>query len=76
MAAACEALRLIDSHGLTANEREKLGEPEVSDGGRDVGRLYRIAMKKDEVWKGAPIEYARIQTDTPPRDGWNASWTR
>ncbi|KAK3067710.1 hypothetical protein LTR53_015253 [Teratosphaeriaceae sp. CCFEE 6253] len=76
MASACEALRLIDSHGLTAEERSRLGEPELSQGGQDVGRLYRIAMRKDGVWKGAPIEYARIQTETPPRDGWNHAWTR
>ncbi|TKA75479.1 hypothetical protein B0A55_04578 [Friedmanniomyces simplex] len=76
MASACEALRLIDSHGLTAEERSRLGEPEVSEGGREVGRLYRIAMRKDEVWKGVPIEYAKIQTDSPPRDGWNHAWTK
>ncbi|KAK3679487.1 hypothetical protein LTR78_001048 [Recurvomyces mirabilis] len=79
MASACEALRLLDSHGLTAGEREKLGggmEAEGGGEGRDVGRLYRIAMKKDEVWKGAPIEYARIQTETPGREGWNSGWTR
>ncbi|KAK5715097.1 hypothetical protein LTR15_010513 [Elasticomyces elasticus] len=76
MASACEALRLIDSHGLTAEDRSRLGEPEVSEGGKDVGRLYRIAMRKDQIWDGVPIEYARIQTESPPRDGWNHSWTR
>ncbi|KAK0267387.1 hypothetical protein LTR35_016336 [Friedmanniomyces endolithicus] len=76
MAAACEALRLVDGHGLTAEERSRVGEPDVSEGDKEVGRLYRIAMRKDDIWKGVPIEYARIQTDTPPRNGWNHAWTK
>lgn len=43
---------------------------------KDIGRLYRIAMEKRGVWNGVPIEYARAQTDTPPRDGWDHAWTR
>ena len=43
---------------------------------RQVGRLYRIAMEKKGVFQGVPIEYARCQTDTPPRDGWDHEWTR
>ncbi|KAK5118015.1 hypothetical protein LTR62_004059 [Meristemomyces frigidus] len=80
MNAACEALRLMDGDGLTQEERSKLGA-EI-EGSNDMGRLYRIAMKKDDgvradaVGKGVPIEYARIQTETPPRDGWNSAWTR
>ncbi|RMY12706.1 hypothetical protein D0868_02413 [Hortaea werneckii] len=74
MASACEALRLIDNHGLTAEERGQLG----ADGepGKEMGRLFRIAMRKDGVWDGVPIEYARIQTETPPREGFNEGWTR
>jgi large subunit ribosomal protein L40 len=71
---ACEALRLIDTHGLTAEERLKMGEG-VAEGSQ-MGKLYRIAMKKTGVWDGVPIEYARIQTETPPKDGWNHGWTR
>jgi large subunit ribosomal protein L40 len=74
MRVACEALRLIDNHGLTAAERLKLGEPEAE--GQQIGKLYRVAMQKKGIWDGVPIEYARIQTDTPPKDGWNHSWTR
>lgn len=74
MAAACEALRLIDRHGLTAEDRLQLGEG--AGDGKEMGRLYRIAMRKDGVWDNVPIEYARIQTDSPPREGWNHSWTR
>lgn len=74
MQAACEALRLIDQHGLTADERSRLGEPEAE--GKEMGRLYRVAMRKDGIWDGVPIEYARIQTDSPSRNGWNHAWTR
>ena len=75
MAAACEALRLTDGAGLTQDERLRLG---AAAEGRadDVGRLYRIAMRKDGIWGGVPIEYARIQTETPAREGWNHAWTR
>ncbi|KAM0714403.1 hypothetical protein Q7P37_010190 [Cladosporium fusiforme] len=74
MSNACEALRLIDNQGLTAEERLRLGEGEAE--GNQMGKLYRIAMQKKGIWDGVPIEYARIQTDTPPKDGWNHSWTR
>ena len=74
MAHACEALRLIDTHGLTAEERLKLGEGEAE--GNQMGKLFRLAMQKKGIWEGVPIEYARIQTETPPKDGWNHSWTR
>ncbi|KAF2717082.1 hypothetical protein K431DRAFT_349869 [Polychaeton citri CBS 116435] len=79
---ACEQLRLIDNNGLTFEERERLGvsheEASASGGtkGKEEGRLYRIAMQKKGIWEGVPIEYARIQTETPARDGWNSSWTR
>lgn len=74
MASACEALRLIDNHGLTAEERSRLGE-EVQES-KEMGRLYRIAMQKKGIFQGVPIEYARIQTESPARDGWNHGWTR
>ncbi|KAF2153767.1 hypothetical protein K461DRAFT_276817 [Myriangium duriaei CBS 260.36] len=74
MREACEALRLMDSNGMTLEE-DAAGALSSSQS-RQVGRLYRIAMLKNDVWKGIPIEYARIQTDSPPRDGWNHDWTR
>ena len=76
MHAACEALRLIDNHGMTTQDRARLGEPPQDEGGKEMGRLYRIAMLKHGVWDGVPIEYARIQTDSPGREGWNHAWTR
>lgn len=67
---ACEALRLMDSNGMVVQE----GSAEAQ--GKDLGRLYRIAMEKKGIWDGVPIEYARIQTDGPSREGWNHGWTR
>jgi large subunit ribosomal protein L40 len=62
MQKACEELRLIGSNGLP--------------GGKDEGKLFRTAMMKKGVWQGMPIEYARIQTEWPSKDGWNHGWTR
>ncbi|KAE9969879.1 hypothetical protein EG328_006615 [Venturia inaequalis] len=62
MRKACEELRLIGSNGLP--------------GGKDEGKLFRTAMMKQNVWQGVPIEYARIQTQWPSKDGWNHGWTR
>lgn len=75
MASACEALRLIDDDGLTEQEAEHYGALQQRSE-KEVGRLYRQAMMKDNVWDGVPIEYARMQTETPGRDGWNYGWTR
>lgn len=71
---ACEALRLIDRQGLTAEERSNLGMQEAQ--AEEVGKLYRKAMLKTRIWDNIPIEYAKIQTDTPPREGWNHEWKR
>lgn len=76
MANACEALRLIDSTGMTAAEKMKHGAEAQAGNPKDEGRLYRIAMQKDGVWDGVPVEYARIQTETPSRNGWYEGWTR
>ena len=79
MREACEALRLMDGNGMTVQDG---GEGPGSEGrgagamGKDVGRLYRIAMRKNDIWQGVPIEYARLQTEGPSRDGWNHEWTR
>lgn len=65
MREACEALRLMDDNGMPG--------PETA---RNVGRLYRTSMMKNDAWEGVPIEYARPQVDTPPKDGWNHEWKR
>ncbi|KAK0662755.1 hypothetical protein DIS24_g1646 [Lasiodiplodia hormozganensis] len=62
---ACEALRLIDDNGMPGPETAK-----------NVGRLYRTSMMKEEIWNGVPIEYARPQVDTPSKEGWNHEWKR
>ncbi|KAL8344904.1 hypothetical protein RB601_005105 [Gaeumannomyces tritici] len=61
MRAACEELRLT-----------------AGPGARDEGYLYRVAMEKKGVYghNGVPIEYARPQTETPPRQPWNHDWKR
>lgn len=69
MRAACEELRL---------------------GVGDGGRLYRQAVSRKGIYGGLkvgemggvvgnggiPVEYARAQTDGPPRGGWDHGWTR
>ena len=67
---ACEALRLMDGNGMVMRDGETVPK------GKDVGRLYRIAMRKNDIWHGVPIEYARIQTENPGREPWNHGWTR
>lgn len=56
----------------------------------DGGRLYRQAMSRKGLFGGlkseregslagnggVPIEYARAQTEGPPRGGFDESWTR
>lgn len=46
--------------------------------GRGEGYLYRVAMEKKGVWGmgGVPIEYGRLQTDTPPKEAWDHNWKR
>ena len=61
MSDACEELRKTSGPGL-----------------RDEGYLYRVAMEKKGVYgpRSVPIEYARLQTETPAREAWNHEWTR
>jgi large subunit ribosomal protein L40 len=44
----------------------------------DAGRLYRVALEKKGIFGkgGLPVEYARLQTDTPGKEAWDHSWTR
>jgi len=62
------------------------GRNEVGGGGKEVGRLYRLAMLKEGIWGkagrdgrivgGVPIEYARPLVEYPSREGWNHGWRR
>lgn len=64
---AMEALRVIGDDGVARPPGE---------GGKDQGRLFRAAMGKQGVGRGAPIEYARSQTEYPGKEGWNHEWKR
>lgn len=61
MSAACEELRKTAGPGM-----------------RDEGYLYRVSMEKKGVYgpRGIPIEYARLQTETPAREPWDHDWVR
>ena len=80
MRAACEHLRLLDNNGIRVSEAQAGGtgtDPgALGPKGKEVGRLYRGAMNKRGVAASVPIEYARVQVDFPPREGWNHEWTR
>ncbi|KAF2398369.1 hypothetical protein EJ06DRAFT_497001 [Trichodelitschia bisporula] len=67
--------RMYNSMRLACEELRQIGENGMP-GGKDEGRLYRVAMEKRNIWQGAPIEYARIQTDWPSKSGWNHEWKR
>lgn len=58
---ACEELRNTSGPGLN-------GE----------GYLYRVAMEKKGMYglKAVPIEYARLQTETPAKMAWDHDWKR
>jgi len=63
---------------------------ELRVGMGDGGRLYRQAMVRKGIFGGkpqseggflggnggVPVEYARAQTEGPPRGGWDEGWTR
>ncbi|KJZ73318.1 hypothetical protein HIM_07322 [Hirsutella minnesotensis 3608] len=50
----------------------------VGPAARGEGYLYRVAMEKKGVHGLAaiPIEYARLQTDSPATQAWNHDWKR
>ncbi|RDA92088.1 hypothetical protein CP533_3588 [Ophiocordyceps camponoti-saundersi (nom. inval.)] len=47
-------------------------------GYRPEGSLYRVSMIKAGLWRlnCIPIDYARMQTETPAREAWNHDWKR
>lgn len=67
MREAMEELRLMGDDGISRPPGE---------GGRDQGRLFRVAMGKQGVKRSVPIEYARAQTEFPSREGWNHAWKK
>ncbi|KAF1830780.1 hypothetical protein BDW02DRAFT_506780 [Decorospora gaudefroyi] len=79
MRSACEHLRLMDGNGNRVTEEEGGGQgpdpARLGAKGREVGRLYRSAMLKRGVWGSVPVEYGRLVTDFPAREGWNYAWS-
>ncbi|KAN0116975.1 hypothetical protein V8E51_002952 [Hyaloscypha variabilis] len=75
-----EELELQRMYQSMHNAMEELRTMDERDGktGRDSGRLYRVALEKKGIFgkEGVPVEYARLQTDTPAREAWDHSWTR
>ncbi|OQE40829.1 hypothetical protein PENCOP_c005G07187 [Penicillium coprophilum] len=50
---------------------------ELRTGAGDGGKLFRVSMNKKGIFTDMfPIEYARMQTDSPPSDGWNHDWKK
>lgn len=49
-----------------------------SKDGKEGSRLYRIATEKRGIYSNGsiPIEYARLQTDTPATVPWDHDWKR
>ncbi|KAL1958266.1 hypothetical protein VTO42DRAFT_4774 [Malbranchea cinnamomea] len=49
---------------------------ELRTGAGDGGKLFRVSMNKRGVFnRPVPIEYGRLQMETPSKDGWNYDWT-
>ena len=50
---------------------------ELRTGAGDDGKLFRVSMNKKGIFTDMfPIEYARMQTESPPADGWNHDWKK
>ncbi|KAK2879494.1 hypothetical protein FQN49_000826 [Arthroderma sp. PD_2] len=48
---------------------------ELRTGVGDGGKLFRTSMNKRGVFSdGVPIEYGRLQTDSPSKFGWDYDW--
>ncbi|KAJ9160964.1 hypothetical protein NKR19_g2768 [Coniochaeta hoffmannii] len=69
-----ELMRMYQGMSLACEELRTTSGP----GTREEGYLYRVAMEKKGVYghHGVPIEYARMQTETPAKEAWNHGWKR
>lgn len=69
-----ELMRMYQGMSLACEELRNTAGP----GTREEGYLYRVAMEKKGVYghHGVPIEYARMQIETPAREPWNHGWKR
>ncbi|KAI1906687.1 hypothetical protein LOZ53_002384 [Ophidiomyces ophidiicola] len=69
------AARDLELERMYASMRDACEELRTGVG--DGGRLFRVSMNKKGVFTdGIPIEYGRLQTETPSREGWNYDWKR
>jgi large subunit ribosomal protein L40 len=68
---------LMQQHNSMSKACEELRQT-AGPGARGEGYLYRKAMEKIGVYghHGIPIEYARPQVMTPPKEPWNHEWKR
>ncbi|KAI5301582.1 hypothetical protein KEM56_001576, partial [Ascosphaera pollenicola] len=58
-------------------EAMKQANEELRTGAGDGGWLFKMAMSKHRLYKEpVPIEYGRLQTETPSKSGWNYEWKR
>ncbi|KAB5536040.1 hypothetical protein GE09DRAFT_971775 [Coniochaeta sp. 2T2.1] len=70
-----ELMRMYQGMSLACEELRQTNGP----GTREEGYLYRVAMEKKGVYghNGVPVEYGRMQTETPARpEAWNHGWKR
>ncbi|KAB5532735.1 hypothetical protein GE09DRAFT_1227910 [Coniochaeta sp. 2T2.1] len=70
-----ELMRMYQGMSLACEELRQTNGP----GTREEGYLYRVAMEKKGVYghNGVPVEYGRMQTETPARpEAWNHAWKR
>ncbi|SPO04077.1 uncharacterized protein DNG_06760 [Cephalotrichum gorgonifer] len=69
-----ELMRMQQGMSDACEELRKTAGP----GTRPEGYLYRVAQEKKGVYgpRGVPIEYSRLQTETPAREAWNHEWTQ
>ena len=67
-----ELLRMQQGIEMALEELRRTAGP----GTRTQGYLYRLATMKTKVWglDAIPIEYARMQTETPARLAWDHGW--
>lgn len=49
---------------------------ELRTGAGDGGKMFRVSMNKKGVFStGVPVEYGRLQMESPSKEGWNYEWT-
>ncbi|KAH8695346.1 hypothetical protein BGW36DRAFT_382516 [Talaromyces proteolyticus] len=80
------AWNLFQSQTRTAHEHELQRQQQAMSAaceelrtgcGEQGSKLFRVSMNKRGVFTDLfPLEYSRLQTESPPRDGWNHDWKK